>query len=348
MTSLSVPLSVLDLCPVPEGSTVADALHNSSDLVQHAERLGYTRCWVAEHHNHPGVACTSPPVMIAHLAAVTKHIRVGSGGVMLPNHAPLVVAEQFGMLEGLYPGRIDLGLGRAPGTDQLTATAIRRAPLTARDDFPEQYNDLIGYFDDSLAPDHPFHRVHATSARGNRPQIWMLGSSDYGAHAAGVLGLPYSFAHHFASAHTYSALDTYRSKFRPTDAMPEPFCSIGVNVVCAPTDDEAEWLASSGRLAMLRLRTGQPSLFPTPEEASTYPFSPMERDHIATWSASQVVGSPTTVAAKLQDLVDRTGVNELVVTTMIHDHPTRVSSYELLAQAAGLSAAIPYAFAAGR
>jgi luciferase family oxidoreductase group 1 len=338
VTALSVPLSVLDLSPIPDGFTAADALRNSIDLVQHAERLGYTRYWVAEHHNHPGVACTSPPVLISHLASATTTIRVGAGGVMLPNHSSLVVAEQFGMLEGLHPGRIDLGLGRAPGTDQLTATALRRAPLTAKDDFPEQFNDLIGYFEGTLPPENPFHRVKATSAVGNMPKIWMLGSSDYGAHAAALLSLPYSFAHHFAADNTMLALSTYRSHFRPSDEMPSSYASIGVNVVCAPTDEEADWLAGSGRLATLRLRTGTPSAFPTPNDAAAYPYSPIEREQIRAWTAAHVVGSPTTVVNKLQALVDHTQVDELIITTMLHSHDLRVRSFELLAEAVDLSA----------
>jgi luciferase family oxidoreductase group 1 len=338
VTALSVPLSVLDLSPIPDGFSAADALRNSIDLVQHAERLGYTRYWVAEHHNHPGVACTSPPVLMAHLASATTTIRVGAGGVMLPNHSSLVVAEQFGMLEGLHPGRIDLGLGRAPGTDQLTATALRRAPLTAKDDFPEQFNDLMGYFEGALPAEHVFHRVKATSGAGNMPKIWMLGSSDYGAHAAAVLSLPYSFAHHFAADNTILALRTYRSHFRPSDDMPSSYASIGVNVVCAPTDEEADWLAGSGRLATLRLRTGKPSSFPTPDDAAAYPYSTIEREQIRAWTAVHVVGSPTTVVDKLQHLVDHTQVDELIVTTMVHDHAVRVRSFALLAEAVGLSA----------
>jgi luciferase family oxidoreductase group 1 len=316
MTVLTVPLSVLDLSPVPDGFTPGDALRNSIDLVQHAERLGYLRYWVAEHHNHPGVACTSPPVLLAHLAAASKHIRVGSGGVMLPNHSSLVVAEQFGMLEAFHPGRIDLGVGRAPGTDPLTASAIRRVQPTGRDDFADQLTELFGYFDGTLPLTHPYHRVVATSGLGYRPAIWMLGSSDYGAHAAGMLGLPYSFAHHFAADNTMSALATYRQYFRPPDDLTTPYASIGVNVVCAPTDDEAEFLAGSVRLSILRLRTGRPSRFPSPQEAAGYRYTTQEAEH----------------------LVDRTQVNELIITTMIHDHALRIRSFELLAAAAGQSA----------
>lgn len=343
MADLSVPLSVLDLSPVPDGFSPADALRNSIDLVQHAERLGFTRYWVAEHHNHPGVACTSPPVLLAHLASATSHIRVGSGGVMLPNHSSLIIAEQFGMLEALHPGRIDLGIGRAPGTDQLTASAIRRVPPTGRDNFADQLTDLFGYFDGTLPPTHPFHRVVATSGLGYRPAIWMLGSSDYGAHAAGVLGLPYSFAHHFAADNTLTALATYRQYFRPQDDFSTPFASIGVNLVCAPTDEEADYLAGSVRLSILRLRTGRPSRFPTPQEAADYRYTSLELEHIGNWTAPHVVGSPTTVVRKLQELADRTHVNELIITTMVHDHALRVRSYELLAEAAG-----PIAISSGK
>ncbi len=334
MSSFPVPLSVLDLSPIAEGSTPRDALRNSRELVVLAERLDYLRYWVAEHHGMPGVASTSPPVLLADLAAATSHIRVGSGGVMLPNHSALVVAEQFGMLEAMHPDRIDLGIGRAPGTDPLTASALRRAPMTGADDFPEQMTELFGYFDGTLPLGHRYHNVHATTGLGYRPAIWMLGSSDYGAQAAGVLGLPYSFAHHFAAGNTVGALTEYRAAFRPSDSLSTPYAMLGVNVVCAATDEEAHWLAGSGRLAVLRLRTGRPSRYPSPEEAAEYPYSSLEVEQIRAWTNSHVIGSPSTVRRKLEDLLDRTRADELMITTMVHSHEARLRSFELLAAAA--------------
>src|SRR5471030_1104052 len=230
------PLSVLDLVPVGEGSTAASALAASVELARLAERVGYRRLWVAEHHNMPGIASSSPAVLIAHLAACTSTIRVGAGGVMLPNHASLVVAEQFGMLEALHPGRIDLGLGRAPGTDPVTAAALRRSPaLLAADEFPEQLRDLFLFFDGA----HP--QITAVPGRGYRPAVWLLGSSGFSAQAAGELGLPFSFAHHFASHNTVAALDLYRASFRPSDELSEPYSMIGVPVICAESDEHARW-----------------------------------------------------------------------------------------------------------
>ena len=272
-TSLDLPLSVLDLAPVGEGSTPTQALRSSLVLAAEAERLGYRRYWVAEHHNMPGIASSSPPVLLAHAAGVTETIRLGSGGVMLPNHASLVVAEQFGMLEALHPGRIDLGIGRAPGTDQLTARALRRSPgAPAVDDFPEQLVELMGYFSGEFPEGHPYARITAVPGLGHRPELWLLGSSDYSAQAAGVLGLPFSFAHHFAAANTEPAVRAYRAAFRPSADLDAPYVMLGVSVVCAETVEEARWLAGSGALAFLRLRSGRPGRYPTPEEASRLPL----------------------------------------------------------------------------
>lgn len=339
MTSaLGTPLSVLDLAPVSEGSTAGEALRNSLDLAQRAERLGFTRYWVAEHHNMPGIASSAPAVLIGHIASVTSAIRVGSGGVMLPNHAPLVVAEQFGMLEALHPGRIDLGIGRAPGTDQLTAFALRRTRMLNADDFPERLGELFGYFDGDWPEGHPFARVTATPGLGNRPAIWMLGSSAYGAQVAGQLGLPYSFAHHFAPTGTDLAVRTYRESFQPTDAMQRSYLMIGVSVICAPTDEEAQWLSRSGALSFVRLRTGRPGRFPSPEEAASYAFSPQEVALLEERKASVIVGDPATVRDGLAALVTRTGADELMVTTTVFAHSDRARSYELLARAVGLEA----------
>jgi len=326
------PLSVLDLAPVGRGSTPADALANSLRLAQAAERLGYHRLWVAEHHNMPGIASSQPAVLIAHLAAGTSTIRLGSGGVMLPNHSSLVVAEQFGMLEALHPGRIDLGLGRAPGTDGITAVALRRSRDISGEDFPRQVAELLAYFHDDWPAEHPFAKIHAVPARGYQPALWLLGSSDFGAVMAGQMGLPYSFAHHFAGDNTMSAVAAYRANFRPSAVLERPYLMLGVNVLCAPTDDEADYLAGSGRLAILRLRQGRPDVYPTPEEAAEYSFTPMEKEVVRGWTANHVVGAPATVRAGLEELVARTGADELMLTTMAHDPASRIRSFELVAE----------------
>jgi luciferase family oxidoreductase group 1 len=335
VSQLGIPLSVLDLAPVSEGSAPGDALRNSLDLAQRAERLGFNRHWVAEHHNMPGIASSAPAVLLAHIASVTSTIRVGSGGVMLPNHSSLVVAEQFGMLEALHPGRVDLGIGRAPGTDQLTAQALRRAFASA-DEFPSQLMDLFGYFDGHWPPEHPFREITATPGLGYRPAIWMLGSSDYGAQAAGVLGLPYSFAGHFSSANTMVAVRTYRESFRDGGAIDRPYLMLGVAVVCADTDEQARWLASAGGLSFVRLRTGRRGKFPTPEEAAAYEYSDHEQSLLRERMNSQVIGGREAVRSQLIDLVERTGADELIITTAVHAHADRVRSYELLAEAVGL------------
>jgi luciferase family oxidoreductase group 1 len=338
VTAPHVPLSVLDLAPVGEGSSPAAALQASLVLAQEAERLGYTRYWVAEHHNMPGIASSSPPVLLAHAAAVTSTIRLGSGGVMLPNHSALVVAEQFGMLEALHPGRIDLGIGRAPGTDRLTARALRRNPLAqAVDDFPEQLIELFGYFDGAFPEGHPYRSITATPGLGYRPAVWLLGSSDYSAQAAGMLGLPFSFAHHFAAGNTLPALTAYREAFRPSKHLDEPHVMLGVSAMCAETDEEARWLAGPGALAFVRLRSGRPGRYPTPEEAAAYNFTPQEREVVKAWTGSHVVGSPETVRRRLVELVDRTDADELMITTMTHGPAARLHSYRLVADAAGLT-----------
>jgi luciferase family oxidoreductase group 1 len=331
-----VPLSVLDLAPVGRGSTPADALARSAELVREVERLGYRRHWVAEHHNMPGIASSSPPVLLAHLAAATSTIRLGSGGLMLPNHAPLTVAEQFGMLEALHPGRIDLGIGRAPGTDPLTASALRQGGDAYADDFPDQLGQLLGFFDGAFPEQHPYRAITAVPALGYRPDIWLLGSSTYSAQAAAYLGMPFSFAYHFAPAMLTEALDAYRSRFRPSEQLDAPYVMLGVSVVCAPADDEARYLAGSGALAFLRLRQGRPDVYPTPEEAAEYRFTPHEREMLKAWTGSHVIGAPATVRARLDELVERTAVDELMVTTMVHSHERRLDSYRLLADEWGL------------
>ncbi|MEO5724989.1 MAG: LLM class flavin-dependent oxidoreductase [Ilumatobacteraceae bacterium] len=335
---MTFPLSVLDLAPVGRGSTPAQALARSLILAQETERLGFHRFWVAEHHNMPGIASSSPPVLIAHLAAGTTTMRIGSGGLMLPNHSPLVVAEQFGMLEALHPGRIDLGLGRAPGTDGLTAVALRRTRDISGEDFPQEVAELLGYFNDNIPSSHPFHTIHAVPARGYQPAVWLLGSSDFSAVMAGHMGLPFSFAHHFAGRNTLPALRAYREAFRPSPTMEQPYVMLGVNVLCAPTAEEAEFLAGSGRLAMVRLRLGHPDVYPTPEEAAEHEYTPMEQEILHGWTGNHIIGTPDTVRAGLLDLVARTGADELMLTTMAHDPAKRIDSYRLVADVMDLVA----------
>ena len=287
----------------------------------------------------PGIASSSPAVLLAHLAETTSTIRVGSGGLMLPNHAPLAVAEQFGMLEALHPGRIDLGIGRAPGTDPVTALALRRSAAALHaDDFPEQLGQLLGFFDGTLPDQHPFRRVTAVPGLGYRPAIWLLGSSTYSAHAAGVLGMPFSFAYHFAPAVLMDALHVYRAAFQPSDQLGKPYVMLGVSVVCADTEHRAKGLAAPGALAFLRLRSGRPDVFPTPEEAAEYQFTPHEREMVKAWTGSHVIGDPVSVRRQLEDLVARTGADELMITTIVHGHNDRIESYRLLADAFSLSA----------
>jgi luciferase family oxidoreductase group 1 len=322
-----VPLSVLDLVPIGSGSTATAALEHSTALVRRVDQLGFRRYWVAEHHGMPGIGSSSPAVLIAHLAAASSRIRVGSGGVMLPNHQPLVVAEQFGTLEALHPGRIDLGIGRAPGTDPRTAAALRRgtAALSA-DDFPEQLTELISYF-------HGDGPVLAVPAVGHQPAVWLLGSSGYSAQVAGLLGLPFAFAHHFSGHNTMAALALYRETFRPSAVLAQPYSMIAASVLVADTDAEARRLAMPGALQFLRLRQGAPGLVPTPEEAGSHPYSAEERQFVEDRLAGQVIGAPSTVRDGVHELVERTGVDELMVVTSAHDGADRLRSYELLAEA---------------
>ncbi len=332
---LSVPLSVLDLCPVPTGVSTGEALRRSVDLAGHVESWGYRRYWVAEHHNMPGIASSAPAVLIGQIAGATSTMRIGSGGVMLPNHAPLVVAEQFGMLEALYPGRIDLGIGRAPGTDQVTALALRRSvEALSAEDFPEQLVALQDFFAGTYGDGHPYRHIRAVPAEGNLPALWLLGSSGFSAQVAGMLGLPFAFAHHFSSANTEPALELYRRSFRASAVLAEPYALIGVAVLCADDAEEAHRLHGSSRLSLLRARTGQPSTLPSPDEASTYPYTAADRELIASATASHVVGDPDVVVGELNRLAAATGVDELMVTTNTFSHAARLRSYQLLAERA--------------
>lgn len=347
--SAPVPLSVLDLVTVGAGQTASDALRTSVDLARLAEARGFHRHWVAEHHSMPGVASSSPAVILAHLAAYTERIRLGSGGVMLPNHAPLVIAEQFGTLEAMAPGRIDLGLGRAPGTDGATAAALRRTERLneGADDFPQQLAELIRFLDDDFPDGHPYRRIHAvpgpvqaTSPGGvqsrHRPPVWLLGSSGFSARLAGMLGLPFAFAHHFSAQNTIPALDLYRESFSPSAVLDEPYALIGVSALASEDGAEARRQVLAAALNMVRLRTGRPGLVPTPEEAEAHPFSPVERDFVDSWNANVVHGTPDEVRAGLDDLQKRTGADELMITANAHSGDIRLRSYELIADAYGL------------
>ncbi|MFI1563114.1 LLM class flavin-dependent oxidoreductase [Streptomyces sp. NPDC020490] len=344
-----VPLSVLDLVTVGSGRTAGDALRTSVALSRLAESRGFHRYWVAEHHSMPGVASSSPAVILAHLAAHTGRIRLGSGGVMLPNHAPLVIAEQFGTLEALAPGRVDLGLGRAPGTDGATAAALRRTdrPGEGADDFPEQLVELIRFLDDDFPDGHPYRRIHAvpgpvqaTSPGGvqspHRPPVWLLGSSGFSARLAGALGLPFAFAHHFSAQNTVPALDLYRESFRPSEVLDAPYALIGVAALATDDEKEARRQVLAAGLNMVRLRTGRPGLFPSPEEAEAHLFSPLEREFVDSWGANVVHGTAQEVRDGLDALHKRTGADELMLTTPAHTGELRLRSYELVADAYGL------------
>jgi luciferase family oxidoreductase group 1 len=326
---MNVPLSVLDLAPVAAGTTPGDALRHTTELARRTEQLGYHRFWVAEHHNMPGIASSAPAVLLAHLAAATSTIRVGSGGVMLPNHAPLVVAEQFGTLEALHPGRIDLGIGRAPGTDQMTALALRRTMegLSA-EAFPQELQDLFGFFTGDESRQH----ITATPGRGDMPAVWLLGSSGFSAQLAGLLGLPFSFAHHFSAANTEPALALYRKSFRPSQWLDKPYVMVAVNAICADTDERAEWLSWPSALSFLRLRSGRPGPLPSPEEAAEYPYNHLELEFAHQRREGQAMGSPETVRHQLGELLRRTGADELMLTTLVYDISDRVHSFELIAE----------------
>jgi luciferase family oxidoreductase group 1 len=325
-----IPLSVLELATVAEGSDAARALRETTALALAVERLGYHRLWVAEHHGMPAVASSAPPVLIAHLGAATERIRVGSGGVMLPNHAPLVVAEQFGTLEALHPGRIDLGIGRAPGTDPLTASALRRGSDLGADRFPQDLVELIGYFVGAReGQTHP----RAMPGLGYLPEVWLLGSSVFSAQLAGMLGLPFSFAYHFSPQYLDAALEHYRQAFRPSGLLEQPHVMVAVAVICAPETEQARWIAGPTRLSTLWLRTNRLAPLPSPETAAAYPFSPVEREVVNASTASHVVGDPDEVVAQLQALLGRTGADELMISTRVFAYEDRLRSFELLARA---------------
>ena len=332
-------LSVLDLAPVGDGSTAADALAGSVALAQLAERLGYHRLWVAEHHNMPGIASSSPPVLIAHLAAATETIRVGAGGVMLPNHAALVVAEQFGMLEALHPGRIDLGIGRAPGTDHVTSIALRRRQGVADDDdFLDRFQELLLFENNGFPADHPFRNVHAMPNDVKLPPIFLLGSSDYSAQLAAQIGAGFSFAHHFSGLDPTAPMLLYRERFKPSQILTQPYAIIAAAAVVADTDVEADRLASTIDLNFVRRSKGVYAPLDSPETALAYDYSPIDRERIRKNRERLFVGSPSTVRDQLSQLIEGTGADEAMITTMIYDHDARKHSYALLAEAFSLAA----------
>ncbi|MFE4948697.1 LLM class flavin-dependent oxidoreductase [Leifsonia sp. NPDC056665] len=332
MTSTSIPLNVLDLASRPAGGSNADAVAGTVRLAQQAERLGYRRFWVAEHHGMPAIASSAPAVLIAGVAAATERIRVGSGGVMLPNHAPLVVAEQFGTLRALYGDRIDLGIGRAPGTDGATAMALRRSTEgLGVDDFPQQLLDLFGFFYGGMSDANPLHGITAVPGLGDAPQVWLLGSSGYSAQVAAALGLPFAFAHHFAGENTEAALDLYRSRFEPGEQLAEPHAMIAVNVVSDDDPEQVRALSLPGQLSFLRMRRG---LKPQPvsvEEALAYEFSPAEEEFIAARNARQAIGTPDHVKVRLDALVASTGADELMVSSGAATVEGRIRSLEIVA-----------------
>ncbi len=324
-----IPFSVLDLAPIPAGADAAQAFRHSADLARHAERLGYRRYWLAEHHNMPGIASAATAVVIGHVAGATQTIRVGSGGVMLPNHAPLVIAEQFGTLASLYPGRIDLGLGRAPGTDQTTARALRRDLIGSADSFPDDVVELQRYF----AAPAPGQRVRAVPGAGLDVPVWLLGSSLFSAQLAAMLGLPFAFASHFAPDYLMRALDVYRAQFRPSAALAKPYAMVGVNVFAADTDDDARRLFTSLQQQFLNLRRGTPGQLPPPVESlDALGATEQELASVAHALSFAAVGSRDTVRERLRRMIAQTGADELIVAAQIFDHGARVRSYELAAQ----------------
>jgi luciferase family oxidoreductase group 1 len=319
-------LSILDLSPIAQGTEPAQSFKNSLDLAQHAERWAYHRFWLAEHHGMPGIASAATAVLIAHVAGGTRTIRVGAGGIMLPNHSPLVIAEQFGTLESLFPGRIDLGLGRAPGSDQRTARALRRNLSSDADEFPQDVAELLDYFSDE-----PRSAVKAVPGAGLHVPVWILGSSLYGAQLAAAMGLPYAFASHFAPQQMMQAVEIYRATFRPSAYLAKPYVMLGFNVFAADTDDQAHLLASSAQQAFVNLRSGRPAKIPPPVENFMQQLGEAERVLLNQILACSAIGSPATVTQQMRDFISRTGADELMIASNIFEHQARLHSYEIVA-----------------
>jgi luciferase family oxidoreductase group 1 len=322
-----IPLSVLDLAPIPEGGTAGVALRNSADLARHADRLGYNRFWMAEHHSMPGIASAATAVALAHVATGTERIRIGAGGVMLPNHAPLVIAEQFGTLAALHPGRVDLGVGRAPGTDRAAAMALRRNLASDENQFPRDVVELMDYF----RPGGDERRVRAIPGEGEQVPVWILGSSLFGAQLAAMLGLPFAFASHFAPAMLFDAIRVYRERFQPSAQLDSPYVMLGYNIFAADTDEEAQLLASSMEQAFVNLRTGRASKLPPPVPGYRDTLPPPAQAMLAEVLSCSAIGSPATVEVQVEAFVARTGADELMVTSQIWDHRKRLRSYEIAA-----------------
>ncbi|MGA8148946.1 MAG: LLM class flavin-dependent oxidoreductase [Gallionellaceae bacterium] len=321
-----IPFSILDLSPINEGSDAAQSFRNTLDLARHAERWGYTRYWLAEHHGIPGIASAATAVLIGHVAGGTSTMRVGAGGIMLPNHSPLVIAEQFGTLESLYPGRIDLGLGRAPGSDQLTARALRRNLDTNPNQFPQDVVELMDYFAEAQR-----HAVRAVPGAGLHVPIWILGSSLFGAQVAASLGLPYAFASHFAPEQMMQAIALYRASFKPSAQLAKPYVMLGYNVFAADSDEEAQFLASSMQQAFVNLRSGHPKSLQPPVRGYLDSIPPQFRDMLDDVLSCSAIGSPATVKRAMQDFIAQTGTDELMITSMMFDHRARLRSYEITA-----------------
>jgi luciferase family oxidoreductase group 1 len=321
-----VAMSILDLVRVTQETDARGALDNARDLARHAETLGYRRIWVAEHHNFPGIASAATSLVIAHIAAGTKTIRVGAGGIMLPNHSPLVIAEQFGTLARLFPGRIDLGLGRAPGTDQLTVRALRTSPAAA-EAFPRDVLELQGYFE----PVEPGQQIQAVPAAGTRVPLWILGSSTFGAMLAAELGLPYSFASHFAPQQLMTALQVYRSRFKPSSQLDKPHVMVGVNIIAADTDEAARRLWTTQQMSFADMFRGARGLSQPPIDDIDSYWSPVEKAQAMQMLARSIVGSPATVRAGIESLVAETAADELIVVSDVFDHAARLRSFELMA-----------------
>ncbi|HEY8606000.1 MAG TPA: LLM class flavin-dependent oxidoreductase [Noviherbaspirillum sp.] len=323
-----IPLSILDLSPIQQGGTAADAFRRTLDLARHAERWGYHRYWLAEHHGMPGIASAATALVISHVAAGTSTIRVGSGGIMLSNHAPLMIAEQFGTLESLYPGRIDLGLGRAPGSNQATMRAMRRS-LQGDDEFPQQLEELR----DFLRPRGAQARVRAVPGEGLDIPIWLLGSSDFSAQLAGHLGLPFAFAGQFSPAYMQTALTLYRQRFQPSEVLQKPYAMVGINVYAADTAEQARYLSTSHQQMHVNLVRGVPGQLPPPVESMDGLWLPHEQASVEATLRASIIGDPATVRARLQAFIDETQADELIVNSMIFDHDARLRSYEILADA---------------
>jgi luciferase family oxidoreductase group 1 len=325
--------SILDLAPVAQGSTPADALHNSLDLAQHAEAWGYGRYWLAEHHNMRGIASAATSVVIGYIAGGTSRIRLGAGGIMLPNHSPLVIAEQFGTLASLYPGRIDLGLGRAPGTDQLTSRALRRTLGGSVDDFPRDVVELQHYFADPEPDPEPGPKVRAVPGEGTNVPLWILGSSLYGAQLAAMLGLPYAFASHFAPAQMMQAIAVYRERFEPSEQLQEPYVMLGFNICAADTGDEAKYLRSSSLQSFINLRLGTPGQLPPPVEDFESTMNAQEHAMLDQIGSCSAVGTPDVVKRDMAAFIEKTGADELMLVSSIFDHKKRLRSFEIANEA---------------